>query len=112
MSTNKSLNFLDNQSTPPETAEEVLDEDNFFIGTIFDILNEVKNKNQQINAIARRQTPLNTNGTNICWRIDSVALVNVIPENQIETRQIKPRITKSLTTLSVYNRIPIPVKGQ
>ena len=52
MSTNKSLNFLDNQSTPPETAEEVLDEDNFFIGTIFDILNEVKNKNQQINAIA------------------------------------------------------------
>ena len=52
MSTNKSLNFLDNQSTPPETAEEVLDEDNFFIGTIFYILNEVKNKNQQINAIA------------------------------------------------------------
>ena len=52
MSTNKSLNFLDNQSTPPATAEEVLDEDNFFIGTIFDILNDVKNKNQQINAIA------------------------------------------------------------
>ena len=53
MSTNKSLNFLDNQSTPPETAEEVLDEDNFFIGTIFDILNEVKNYNHKINTIPK-----------------------------------------------------------
>ena len=71
-----------------------------------------KTKTNKSTQSPRRQTPLNTNGTNICWRINSVALVNVIPENQIETRQIKPRITKSLTTLSVYNRIPIPVKGQ
>ena len=52
MSTNKSLNYLDNQNTPPTTAEEVLDEDNFFTGAIFDILNDVKNNNQQSNAIA------------------------------------------------------------
>ena len=43
MSTNKSLNYLDKLST---TAEDVLDEGNFFIGAIFDISNEVKNNNQ------------------------------------------------------------------
>ena len=48
---NKSLNYLDNQNTPPTTAN-VLGRDNFFIGAIFDISNEVKNNNQQINTIA------------------------------------------------------------
>ena len=52
MCTNKQLNYLDNQNTPPTTAEETLDEDNFFIGVIFDTSNEVINNNQQTNIIA------------------------------------------------------------
>ena len=51
MSTNKSLNCLDNQNRPIATTDEGLDEDNFFIGAIFDTSNEVKNNNQQINTI-------------------------------------------------------------
>ena len=51
MSTNKSLNCLDNQNGPIATTDEGLDEDNFFIGAIFDTSNEVKNNNQQINTI-------------------------------------------------------------
>ena len=40
MSTKKSLNYLDNQNMPPvTTAEGILYEGNFFIVTIFDILN-------------------------------------------------------------------------
>ena len=35
MSTNKSLNYLDSQNTQPTTAEEPLDNDDFFIGAIF-----------------------------------------------------------------------------
>ena len=54
MSTNKCLNYLDNQNSPPTTAIEALDEDNFFIGTVFDIANELKNNNQQINTIAEK----------------------------------------------------------
>ena len=104
MSTNKSLNYLDNQNTQPTTAEEALDEDNFFIGTIFDISNEVKNNNQQINTIAEEKNAecsvtLNTNGTNICYKIDSGGQVSAVPENQIETLQTKPRITKPTTNL-------------
>ena len=55
---------------------------------------------------------LNTNRTNIFNKLDSVAQVNVIPENQIEILQIKLRITKSTITLSAYNRSNIPVKGK
>ena len=117
MSTNKHLNYLDNQNTLLTTAEGTLDEDNFFIGVIFDTSNGVINNNQQINAIAEEtnaewSVTLNTNGTNICYKIDSGAQVKVIPENQIETLQRKPRITKSMTTLSAYNGSNIPVKGQ
>ena len=117
MSTNKSLNYLDKQNTQLTTAEEALDEDNFFIGSIFDISNEVKNNNQQINTIAEETNTewsfaLNTNGTNICYKIDSVAKFNVISKSQIETLQTKPRITKSTTTLSAYSGDNILVKGQ
>ena len=53
MSINQFLNYLDNQNTSPaSTAEDILDEVNFFIGTIFDVLNEVKNSNQQSNTAA------------------------------------------------------------
>ena len=53
MSINQFLNYLDNQTTSPaSTAEDILDEVNFFIGTIFDVLNEVKNSNQQNNTAA------------------------------------------------------------
>ena len=55
---------------------------------------------------------LNTNRTNICYKLDSVAQVNVIPENQIETLHAKLRITTSTTTLSTYNGSNIPVNGQ
>ena len=55
--------------------------------------------------------PLNTNRTNICYKLDSVAQVNVIPENQIETLHAKLRITTSTTTLSTYNGSNIPVNG-
>ena len=77
MFTDKSVNDLDNQSIPPTTAK-VLDEGNFFIGAIFDISNEVKINNQQINTItqetnAKWSVTLNTNETNICYRIDSDA---------------------------------------
>ena len=87
MSTNKSLKYLDNQSRPPTTADKALDR-YFFIGAIFDILNEVKNK-QQINIIvkeanAKLSVTFNTNGTNICYKIECGAPVNEIPENQIE----------------------------
>ena len=51
MSTNKSLNYLDNYQNMSPATTEILDEDNFFIGAIFDISNEVKNNNQQINTI-------------------------------------------------------------
>ena len=113
MSTNKHLNYLDNQNTPLTTAEETLDEDNFFIGAIFDNSNGVINNNQQINTIAEEtiakwSVTLNINRTNN----DSGAQVNVLPENQIETLQRKPRITKSTTILSAYNGSNIPIKGQ
>ena len=57
--------------------------------------------NQQINTIAKDSNTecsvtLNTNGTNISYKIDSGAQVSVIPEQQIETLQTKPRITKSI----------------
>ena len=117
MSTNKHLNYLDNQNKPLTTAEETLDEDNFFVGAIFDTSNGVINNNQQINTIAEEtnaewSVTLNTNGTNIYYKIDFDAQVNVLPENQIESLQRKPRITKSTTTLSAYNGSNIPVKGK
>ena len=52
MSTNKHLNYLDNQNTPLTTAEETLDEDHFCIGAILDTSNGVINNNQRINTIA------------------------------------------------------------
>ena len=73
---------------------------------------------------ARRQTPwsywywvvsriaLNTNRTNVCYTLDSVAQVNVIPENQIETLHAKLRITTSTTILSTYNGSNVPVNGK
>ena len=99
------------------TAEETLDEDSFFIGAILDTSNRVINNNQQINTIAEEtnaewSVTLNTNGINICYKIDSGAQVNVLPENQVETLQRKPRITRSTTIPSAYNRSNIPVKGQ
>ena len=117
VSTNKHLNYLDNQNTPLTKAEETLDEDNFFIGAIFDTSNGVINNNQQINTIAMEtnaewSVTLNSNGTNICYKIDSGAQVNALPKNRIESLQRKPRITKSTTTLSAYNRSNVPVKGQ
>ena len=117
MSTSKHLNYLDNQNTPLTTAEETLDKDYFFIGAIFETSNRVINNNQQINTIAEEtnakwSVTLDTNRTNICYKIDSGAQVNVLPENQIETLQRKPRITKSTTTLSAYNGSNIPAKGQ
>ena len=117
MSTNKQLNYLDNQNTPLTTAEETLDEGNFFISAIFDTSNGVINNNQQINTIgeetnAEWSVTVNNSGTNICYKIDSGAQVNVPPENEIETLQRKPRITKSTVTLSAYNGSNIPVKGQ
>ena len=73
--------------------------------------------NQQINTIAKNSNTecsvtLNTNGTNSSYKIDSGAQVNVIPEQQIETLQTKPRITKSTPTLSAYKGSNIPVKGK
>ena len=118
MSTNKSLNYLGNHITPPATAGEALDGGNFFIDAIFDIPNEVKNKSINKSTQSPRiqnaewSVTLNTNGTNSCYKINSGAQVNVIPENQIETLQTKPRITKSTTTLSAYNGSNIPVKGK
>ena len=116
MSTKKSLNYLDNQNQQPTTAKETLDEDNFFIEAIFDISHEVKN-NQQINTIAEEtndewSVTLSTNGTNVCYKIDSGVQVNAIPENQIETLQTKPRITKLTINLSAFNRSNMPAKGQ
>ena len=52
MSTNKSLNYIDNQNTSPTAAGKALDKESFSIGAIFDILNEVRNNNQHINTIA------------------------------------------------------------
>ena len=71
----QSLNYLDNQTTQPTTAEEALDEEN-----------EVKNNNQQISTIAEETNAewsviRNANGTNICYKIGSSAQVSVIPEN-------------------------------
>ena len=114
MSINKSINYLDNQKTQPTRAEEALDEDNLFIGAIFDISNEVKANNQQIKTIANETdaewlVKLSTNRTNICYKINSGAQVNVVPENQNKHR--KPIITKS-TNLSAYNGSNILVKGQ
>ena len=80
----------------PATEDEALD--NFVIGVIFDISNEVKNNNQQINTIVKETNAkwsvlCNINGTNICYKIDSGAQVIVIPENQIEMLQTKPKIS-------------------
>ena len=99
MSTTIHLNYLDNQNTPLTTGEETLDEDNFFIGAIFDTSDGVINNNQQINTIteetnAERSVTLDTKRTNICYKIDSGAQVNILPKNQIVTLQRKPRITK------------------
>ena len=81
-----------------QDQEKPLDEQNFFIGAIFYITNEVKNNKEESHSIP---TGL---------KIDSGDLVNVIPEYQIETLQTKRRITKSTTTLSAYSRSNIPVK--
>lgn len=79
MSTNKSLNYLHNQNIPPTAVEEAFDEDSFIIGATVDISNEVKNNNQQTNTIAEWSVTLNTNGTNIYYKIDFSPQVNVIP---------------------------------
>ena len=50
--------------------------------------------------------------TNICYKIDSGAEANVMPENMIKTLQAKSKITKSTTTLSAYNGRNITVKWQ
>ena len=111
MSVKKSLNHLDYQNVPPITAKEILDEENFFIGTIFDISNEQTNTmNKETNT--EWSVALSTNRTNICYKLDSVAQVNVTPENQIETLHAKLRITTSTTTLSTYNGSNRPVNGQ
>ena len=62
-----------------------------------------------------RQTPsghshFDTDMTNICYKIDSGAEANVMPENMIKTLQAKSKITKSTTTLSAYNGRNITVK--
>ena len=54
MSINKYLNYLDNQNMPPTVAKEILVKGNFFIGAIFDISDEFKNNNQQINTIEKK----------------------------------------------------------
>ena len=92
MSSNKSLNYLDSQNMPPTTAE-VLDENSFFIGTIFDVSNKVNTITKVANV--QFSVTLNTNGTNFCHKFHSGAQVNVIPVNQIETLQ-----TKSIITIS------------
>ena len=117
MLTSKSLNYLDNQSTHPAKADEALEKEYFLVGAIFDVSDKGKNNNQQINTIAADTSAewsitFNTNGTNICYKNNFGAQINVIPDNQIETQQTKPRITKSMTTLSTYNGSNIPVKGQ
>ena len=55
---------------------------------------------------------LNTSTINICYKTDSGAQINEIPENQIKTLQTKPRITTSTTTLRTYNGSNISEKGQ
>ena len=54
MSINKSLDYLDNQNMPPTITKETLDKGNFFIGAIFDISDEFKINNQQINTIEKK----------------------------------------------------------
>ena len=83
----------------PTTAEDILDEYNFFIGTIFDILNEVKNINQQNTTVAEKistylSVTLKASGTNFYCKIECGSQVSVIPENQIKTLETKPRVTK------------------
>ena len=117
MSTNKSLNYIDNQNTPRTAAGKALNKENFSISAISDILNEVKNNNQHINTIVEETNAdvkykFNTNGTNICYKMESDAQGIIISENQTETLQTKPRITNSMTNLSAYNGSNIPVKGQ
>ena len=126
MSTNKSLNYLDNHNTHPATAGEDLDAENFFIDAIFHTPNELKNSIQQINAIPEEingkwSVTFKIKGTNICYKIDSGAQVNVIRANQITTLQKKTTTKKkrnkqtkkkSTTTLRAYNGSSIPVKGQ
>ena len=118
MATNKSLNYLVNQNMLPTTAEDILDEGNFFIGTVFDISNEVKNINRPTNNTIAEETStylsvaLNTNWTNFRCKVDSGFQVNVIAENQIKTLETIPRIAKLTTTPSLYNGSNIPVKGQ
>ena len=85
MFTNKSLNYLGNQNMPRTTPIEALSKCNFFIGTIFDISNELKNINQKINTIAGEtnaewSVTLNTKGTNICYKTDSGPQFNAISE--------------------------------
>ena len=51
-------------------------------------------------------------GPTSAYKSTLVLKVNAIPENQIETLQTKPRITKSASTLSACNGSNKPVKGQ
>ena len=79
LSRNKSINYLDNQNTPPTIADEALDKGNFFIGAFFDISNEVKNSNQQINTIAEE--------TNAEWSVNTNAQYQLNTNTQYQQDQ-------------------------
>ena len=86
MGSKKSSNYLDNQNRPFQTTAE-------FIGPIFVILNKVKNNSQLINNIVKETKSklsviLNTNETNICYKIDSAAL------RSIQFQKIRSKLRK------------------
>ena len=100
-------NLLDNQNMlPTRTTEGISDKENFFVGALFDISNKLKNNHEQINTTTEEANTkwsvllFNTNGTNVCYKINSGVQVKVILANHIKILQIKPRITKSITMLT------------
>ena len=56
-------------------------------------------------------TNLNVNAENICFKIDTGAQCNVIPEHAFEKLRKKPSLQTTKVTLTTYGGVRLPIKG-
>ena len=111
MPTKKSLNYLDNQNTPPKTPIEALEENNFFTDAIYDISNEVKN-NQQINTITEEKNTEWSAILNTCVESHLILRCSSQCSSRKSNSANKTKNNKINDQLGAYNWSSNPVKGQ
>ena len=113
------LNQIEDSSCSNDTKNSEYD-GHYFLGTInAKLLNTVTNGDEvDLNNVSRNLTPnewfveLESNGTNVNYKIDSGAQANVLPYPEFCTLIEKPCLESCNTLLTAYNGTPITVKGQ